>query len=202
MKKNSNQRKLRNYLFVNKAQMTLGISHLILLLLMFGIMIVTILSPLYTVIFQSEDVYVQHMSSEIFLLMLQRSALSFGILLVIIVLHQVFFVHKICGPLVSFKHTLDRLERGDFTRRVYLRRNDFFKAEARQLNEMMGNISALVRDLREHQKRIAAALEKASASGDRTREMDDILAEVSAQARSSDQALSTLKVEAPVASQS
>ena len=197
MQSKNNQRKLRNYLFVNKAQMTLGVSNLMLLLLMFGTVIFTILSPLYTIIFQSPDIYVQHTSSKVFLLMLERGAIAFVFLLVVVLLHQIFFVHKICGPLVSFKHTLDKLHIGDFTRRVHLRRKDFFKQEATQMNEMLENISKLVLAVRDCQNRITADLDRASKADSVSAELDAILTDVSAQVQAASLELSKLKVIEP-----
>jgi methyl-accepting chemotaxis protein len=197
MQSTNNQRKLRNYLFSSKTQMTLGVSNLILLLLMFGTVILTILSPLYTIIFQSSDIYVQHMSSKVFLLMLERSAIAFVFLLFVLALHQIFFVHKICGPLVSFKHTLDKLHVGDFTRRVNLRRKDFFKQEATQVNEMLENVSNLVLALRDHQNRISADLDRASQDTAMSNDLAAILADVSEQVLAANEELSKLNVLEP-----
>jgi methyl-accepting chemotaxis protein len=129
--------------------------------------------------------------------MLERGAIAFVFLLLLVILHQIFFVHRICGPLVSFKHTLDKLHIGDFTRRVHLRSKDFFKQEATQVNEMLDNVSKLVLAVRDHQNRISADLDRASKTTAVSNELAAILSEVSEQVIAANEALSKLKVIEP-----
>ena len=129
MAKQKNQRKLKNFLFVNKAQVAIGVGNLLLLVVMFGVVIMTVLSPLYSDIFRPGDIYLQHLSSDVFLLLIERCAIAFCILFLVIFFYQIFFIHRIFGPLASFKKALDGLCAGDFSRPVTLRRGDFFKQE-------------------------------------------------------------------------
>jgi len=55
--------------------------------------------------------------------------------------HFVIFTHKFCGPLVNIGHTIARVSESDFTRKIYLRRGDFLKNEAKQINVMMEALS-------------------------------------------------------------
>ena len=197
MGKRPKQRKLKNYLFVNKAQIIIGISNLILLLLMAGLMIVAVLSPLYANIFQTSDVYLVNVSSKIFLMVLERLAIVFSILFVLLFLHQSLVVHKICGPLVSFKLTFDKMGVGNFTRKINLRRRDIFQHEAIQVNEALENLSAMVSNLREHHQVITAALDRVPKGVGHTVEMQGILNTIVEQTQAVREELSSIKVIEP-----
>ncbi len=194
MGKQHKQRKLKNYLFVNRAQVIIGMSNLILLLLMAGLMIVAVLAPLYSGIFQSGDIYLQNISSKIFLMLLERLAIVFCILFVLLFLHQSLVVHKICGPIVSFKLTIEKLVAGDFTRKINLRRRDYFQPEAAQVNEVLDNLSAMLTNLRGHQQAIATNLDKVPKETRQTSELQNILKSIAEQNQASIHELSKIKV--------
>ena len=197
MGKRHKQRKLKNYLFVNKAQIIIGVSNLVLLLLMAGLMIFAVLSPLYSEIFQSDDIYLQNVSSKIFLILLERLAIAFSILFVILFLHQSLVVHRICGPLVSFKLTLDQLGGGDFTRKIHLRRRDFFKPEAIQVNEVLDNLSAMLTNLRGYHQAIAADLDSVSKKLEPTPELQNILNNIAKENQAASQELARITIIEP-----
>lgn len=117
MKTKHERRKLKNYLFVNKAQVTIFVSNLILLLLVMGIVVLAVLSPFYSDIFKTEDIYMQNLSSRLFVVLLERCTLAFFILLIPVLIQQVFVIHKICGPFVNFKKMLNRISEGTFPKK-------------------------------------------------------------------------------------
>jgi methyl-accepting chemotaxis protein len=78
------------------------------------------------------------------------------------VLYQVIISHKFCGPLVNFSHTFKKIAQGDFTRKVFLRRNDFLKTEAAQVNDMIDSLSDHIMTLKKDHDRLLSALENAS----------------------------------------
>jgi methyl-accepting chemotaxis protein len=197
MAKRHKQRKLKNYMFVNKAQVIIGISNLIIFLLMAGLMIFAVLSPLYSSIFQSGDVHLQNISSKIFLMLLERLAIVFTILFVILFLNQSLVVHRICGPLVSFKLTLDKIGAGNFTRKINLRRRDLFQQEAAQINELLDNLSAMLSNLRGYHQTIAASLDKVPKETEQKAELQNILNNIAAQNQAASDALSNMKVIEP-----
>jgi methyl-accepting chemotaxis protein len=194
MEKQLKQRKLKNYLFANKAQLIIGISNLVLLLLVVGVVIIAVLSPFYSDIFQSGDLYAQHMSSKIFLMLLERCAMAFVLLLLIVFLYQVLIIHKICGPLVSFKNTIGKINSGDLTSKIHLRPYDFFKQEASLVNETLDTMSALVSNVRKRQQKIIETLPRVPVALGRGDEIEEILATIAEQARGTNDELSKLTV--------
>lgn len=76
MKRKVNQRKLKNYLIVNKTQLKIVLANLILVVLVVAVIIFTILTPFYHDIFLMDDLYSQHYSAKFFLVLFDRSSLG------------------------------------------------------------------------------------------------------------------------------
>ncbi len=112
------------------------IAHLAYLLYVMIALIATILSPYYTDIFKTGDLWAKHFSANMFIVLLERLSITSLFILVISFFHFVIFTHKFCGPLVNIGRTIARISEGDFTRRIYLRKGDFLKNEAKQINAM------------------------------------------------------------------
>ncbi len=117
------------------------VAHLAYLLYVLVAIIATVLSPYYTDIFATGDLWVKHFSANMFIVLLERLALVSLFIVVISFFHFVLFTHKFCGPLVNIGHTIARVSERDFTRKIYLRKGDFLKNEAKQINTMMEALS-------------------------------------------------------------
>ena len=141
MTSNRNHRKFRNFFISKDLQRPMVIAHLAYILLVAVALIATVLSPFYTDIFKTGDLWVKHSSAKIFILLLERLSLAS---LFIVALSSIYFIlvtHKICGPLVNIGKTIARISAKDFTRKIYLRKGDFLKNEATQINAMMEALS-------------------------------------------------------------
>ncbi|RZB38146.1 MAG: hypothetical protein SRB2_00492 [Desulfobacteraceae bacterium Eth-SRB2] len=160
MKRTVNQRKLKNYLIANKTQLKLVLANLILMVLVVAVIIVTILSPFYHDIFLMDDLYSQHYSAKFFLVLLDRFSFAFIAILFLVLIHNVLANHKLCGPLVNFSKTFKKIARGDLTRKVFLRRYDFLKTEAHQINEMIDFLSDHITAIKKDNERLISALEE------------------------------------------
>ena len=141
MKSRANRRKLRNFFIHKDLQRPMIVAHLAYLLYVLVAIIATVLSPYYTDIFATGDLWVKHFSANMFIVLLERLALVSLFIVVISFFHFVLFTHKFCGPLVNIGHTIAKVSESDFTRKIYLRRGDFLKNEAKQINVMMEALS-------------------------------------------------------------
>ena len=141
MKSRANRRKLRNFFIHKDLQRPMIVAHLAYLLYVLVAIIATVLSPYYTDIFATGDLWVKHFSANMFIVLLERLALVSLFIVVISFFHFIIFTHKFCGPLVNIGHTIARVSESDFTRKIYLRRGDFLKNEAKQINAMMEALS-------------------------------------------------------------
>jgi methyl-accepting chemotaxis protein len=162
MKREANRRQLKNYLIVNKFHFKLLIINLIYVLLISAAIIFIVLIPFYRDIFQVNDIYIQHFSAKFFIALLNRSSIALFVLLVFSVLYQVMINHKVCGPLVNFSNTFQKIARGDLTRKIFLRRHDFLKNEAAQVNDMIDSLSERIMVLKKDHERILSTLENVS----------------------------------------
>jgi methyl-accepting chemotaxis protein len=160
MTRTVNQRKLRNYLIANKTQLKIVLANLILVVLVFAVIVFTILSPFYHDIFLMDDLYSRHYSAKFFLVLLDRISLAFIAILVLALIHNVFANHKLCGPLVNFSKTFKKISRGDLTRKVFLRRHDFLKTEAQEVNDMIDSLSDYITTIKKDNDRLLSALEE------------------------------------------
>ncbi len=162
MKQKENRRQLKNYLVVNKFHFKLLVINLIYVLLIFAVMIWIVLVPFYHEIFQVNDIYTQHFSARFFIALLNRSSIALLVLLAFSVLYQVMINHKVCGPLVNFSNTFQKITQGDLTRKIFLRRHDFLKNEAAQVNGMIDSLSERILVLKKDHERILSTLENMS----------------------------------------
>ena len=141
MASNPKRRKLRNFFISKDLQRPMLVAHLAYLLYVMIALIATILSPYYTDIFKTGDLWAKHFSANMFIVLLERLSITSLFILVISFFHFVIFTHKFCGPLVNIGRTIARISEGDFTRRIYLRKGDFLKNEAKQINAMRKALS-------------------------------------------------------------
>jgi methyl-accepting chemotaxis protein len=117
------------------------VAHLAFILLVVVALIATVLSPLYTDIFKTGDLWVKHFSAKMFIVLLERLSIASLFIVVISFFYFILFTHKFCGPLVNMGRTIARISERDFTRKVYLRKGDFLKNEAKQINAMTKALS-------------------------------------------------------------
>ncbi|MBW2490543.1 MAG: methyl-accepting chemotaxis protein [Deltaproteobacteria bacterium] len=162
MRQTANRRRFKNYLIANKIHFRMMIANLILMLLVFAIVIGAVLYPFYCEIFRIGDIYAQHYSARFFVVLLDRLSLSLIAVLLISLLYQIIINHKFCGPLVNFSNTFKKMSQGDLTRKIYLRRYDFLKHEAAQVNAMIDSLSDNIVAVKKDHDLLMAALEDAT----------------------------------------
>jgi methyl-accepting chemotaxis protein len=166
MKTTQNKRKIKSYLMVNINQFKLTLANLGFIVLIF-IVIMTVLSPFYYEIYKGNDLYVHNYSAKIFLTLLERLSFALITILLLAILYQILqvvFTYKLCGPMVNFSKTFDRISQGDLTRKIFIRRHDFLKNEARQINEMMDALSNHIMTIKTANDLLLSALDQLSSS--------------------------------------
>ena len=160
MQAKTHRRKLRNYFINTKIQLRLAVTNLMYFILVVAIVVLTVLIPFYLDSFESLELCRQYLSAKLFIVLLGRLPIVAGALLLIIFIHQIIMSHRLCGPLVNFVHSFKKLSKGDFTRKIYLRRHDYLKDEARYLNEMIDGLSNIIVDLKIENNLLVSSLEK------------------------------------------
>lgn len=158
MNANRNQRSWKNFLIRRDVQLPIIAANMIFLGLVCTVLVVVLLSPLYHDMLKGEDLWVQHVSGNLFLILLHRIALAMLLILILATGHQVLLSHRFCGPLVNFGHTFAKMAEGDFSRKVHLRKNDFLKAEAAQVNAILDRLNNDTAILSENFDHLAATL--------------------------------------------
>lgn len=111
------------------------------------VLVLTVLSPYYYDIFKDNELWVQYLSAKTFVVLLDRLVIALPLIFVISFIHFIVLTHRFCGPLINIKNTIQEVARGNFTRRVFLRKNDFLKEEAATLNHMIDQLSGFFEDL-------------------------------------------------------
>lgn len=138
------------------------LTNLVYTAMIFVLIIFGVLYQFYNDIFQLKDIYSQHYSAKFFIVLLDRLSIALIAVLLISLIYQMIINHKFCGPLVNFRHTFKKISQGDLTRKVFLRRYDFLKNEATQINEMIDSLSAHITTLKKDYGRILSVLENVS----------------------------------------
>lgn len=195
MKRTVNQRKLKNYLIANKSQFKIVLANLILVVLVLAVIVFTILTPFYHDIFLMNDLYSQNYSAKFFLVLIDRLYLAFIAILLLGLIHNVFANHKLCGPLVNFSKTFKKIAQGDLTRKVFLRRYDFLKNEAHQINDMIDSLSNRITTIKTANELLLSALEDVGNTDAEQDTSEHALNMVKKQARFCKEHLSKFKIQ-------
>ena len=175
MRRTANQRRLKNYFVANKIHFKMMLANLALMLMVFAVVIGAVLYPFYHEIFRIEDIYAQHYSAKFFIVLLDRLSIALIAVLLISLIYQMIINHKFCGPLVNFSHTFKKIIQRDFTRKVYLRRHDFLKNEAAQVNDMIDSLSDHIMTIKKDHDLLIKALEEAAAGETTLDEYQNVL---------------------------
>ena len=182
MKPKKSVRKIKNYLIAKDIQLRIVITNFLYLCLIALILVLTVLSPYFYDIFNKEELWVQYLSAKTFLVLLDRLVIALPLIFVISFIHLIVLTHRFCGPMINIKHTLRELARGNFTRKVFLRKHDFLKEEAAILNQMIDHLAGYFEDIREDNTALLAVLEEKLESGPCGEEITACLNEVKANA--------------------
>ncbi len=175
MKPKQNRRQLRNFFITKHLQRPMIIAHLAYITYVAITIIATVLSPFYSDIFQTNDLVVKHFSAKLFIVLLERLSIASLFILVISLFYYVIFTHKFCGPLVNIGHTIEKLSEKDFTRKVFLRKGDFLKKEAEQINAMMKTLSDSIAIIKQENLLLIEDLEVSMQSNGKQTKIDENL---------------------------
>lgn len=157
-------RKIKN-LFINKGlQFRIIITSM---MYMFLVMIITtgvILFPSIYDMFLARDLDVQYKAAQQFIVLARYLMPAMVSLFALFFIHQLFITHRICGPLVNFAVTFDRIAAGDLTRKVFLRKTDYLKDECSKINMMIEGLSDHIRTIRSDHDTMVDVLKEALVS--------------------------------------
>jgi methyl-accepting chemotaxis protein len=149
MKPKKRVRKLKNYLIAKDIQLRLVLTNFLYLCLISLVLVLAVLSPYFYDIFKNDELWIQYVSAKTFLVLLDRLILALPFIFVISFIHFIVLTHRFCGPMINIKNTIQEVARGNFTRKVFLRKNDFLKKEASILNHMIDQLAGHYEDIRE-----------------------------------------------------
>ena len=195
MKRTHNRRQLKNYLIANKIHFKMMLANLALMLLIFIVILGEVLVPFYHEMFKIDDIYAQHYSAKFFIVLLDRISLALFAVLLISLIYQMIINHKFCGPLVNFSHTFKKVAQGDLTRKVYLRRYDFHKNEAAQVNDMIDFLSDHIKTLKKDHEQLLSTINGVSGSQMELSENQNVLEALKKQADICNEHLSVFKID-------
>ncbi len=195
MKPKKNVRKIQNYLIAKDIQFRIVITNFLYLCLISLVLVLVVLSPYFYDIFDKDELWVQYLSANMFLVLLDRLVIAMSLIFVISFIHFIVLTHRFCGPLINIKHTIQEVARGNFTRKVFLRKNDFLKEEAATLNHMIDQLSGQYEDIREDNTVLLAMIEEKLDENNDGVEINPILNEVKANAVHTRDILDKVKID-------
>ena len=172
MKSNVNHRKFRNFFISKEIQRPIAVVHLGYNILVAAVLIATVLSPFYTGIFTGDDLVAKHFSAKMFIVLLERLSIAAIVIMIISFFHFIIFTHKFCGPLVNIGRAIARISERDFTRKICLRKGDFLKPEAQQINDMMRVLSNSVEIIKKENSLLLDDLEESIQTYGKQTEID------------------------------
>ena len=162
MSKKHNKRNWKNLLINNKIQFRIVLINLICMFLVVGInTAVMFSSSICNIYYEGNDGLLKII--DMYTLSSEVLTFSLAAIFILAVISQVLLTHKICGPLVNFTNSFQRISRGDLTRPIKLRSGDLLSEESKQFNAMLSDLSGHIGDLRQDNRILFAILKELSA---------------------------------------
>jgi methyl-accepting chemotaxis protein len=151
MSENSQSYKRRQYFIKREFQFKFILKFFILILV--GAVISTGLLLLFsqgtlTTSFQHSRILVKDTSLAIFPAVIYTNLITLGLIATATIIVLLFLSHKIAGPLFRFEKEIKRIEKGDFTTQIRLRRKDQIIDVAETLNTMVTSLNGKISDIK------------------------------------------------------
>jgi methyl-accepting chemotaxis protein len=170
-----NRRKLRNFI-VNKKQLAVVVISSVYFFLALMAVLTFTTAPVYSDIFQSDELTVQRESAKIFILLSEKLVIALSAIFIFTIIPLIWVTHRFFGPLINFAHIFKRVSQGDLTAQAHLRRGDLLKSEARLVNEMIQSLLQTISQIKNQNHRLVIALnEMVEDRRVRNRPDDDLL---------------------------
>jgi methyl-accepting chemotaxis protein len=163
MRKKHNNRDWKNLLIKPKIQFRIVLINLICMFLVVGInTAVMFSSSICNIYYEGADGLLKFI--DMYTLSSEVLTFSLAAIFILAIISQVLLTHKICGPLVNFSNSFQRMSQGDLTRPIKLRSGDLLSEESKQFNTMLSNLSGHIGDLRQDNRILFAILKELSAN--------------------------------------
>lgn len=98
---------------------------------------------------QAEDVIERAAAMEAFSFMTQHFPLPFLAAAALIILHSLYFSHRIFGPVVQLRRVREKVELGDFSQRVQMRKKDILRDVEYNLNGVLETCEERIKSIRQ-----------------------------------------------------
>jgi methyl-accepting chemotaxis protein len=157
--RNEYKRSFRNYLVDTDLQLHLIRQSLIYVLAILFVMVSILLYPLIRDMMFSNDLDREYRAAQTFLILVQWLIPAIVIMIVLFMGRLIVMTHRICGPLLNFTRTFNKLAEGDLTRKVYLRKHDYLKVECDKINEMIDGIVGIISHLMVNNEKLKVTLQ-------------------------------------------
>lgn len=153
---------MRNLLIRKEIQLTFVLLNLLFMAVAASVIILVILPPIYESFQSSANAPAQNALAKLFILIMDRLIVALGAILVLSVIYTLIVTHRFCGPLENFCKTFQKISQGDLSRKVFLRRNDFLKYEAKQVNDMIDSLCLRLDTIKQQHQTIKSKVEELS----------------------------------------
>jgi methyl-accepting chemotaxis protein len=153
------KRNVRNFLTDKDLQLHLLAQSLIYSIVVVIVAVGIVLYPLIRDMIQHQDMDRQYHAAQALIALAKWLVPAVIIVLVLFMGHMIVVTHRICGPLINFTHTFNKLAEGDLTRKVHLRTHDYLKSECERINHMIEGISGIINRLMTDHQRLMVTLE-------------------------------------------
>jgi methyl-accepting chemotaxis protein len=185
---------LRNLLIRKEIQLGIVLLNIVLMVVAASVIILVVLTPVFDDLQLSDNLVAQSVSARLFILIADRLIFAVGAVLVLGVIYTLILTHRFCGPLENFSHTFQKMSQGDLTRKVFLRRNDFLKREAGQVNDMIDRLSVRLNSVRQQHQILKSKVAELAASNPPATDARKVFSELTGAVEACIQALADMKL--------
>jgi len=194
------RRKLKNYLIRKDIQLKFICINLLFMFLITFVTIFVILFPLIALMYQTDNLETQYQAAKSFVVIFKDLPIALGLVFILFLMQQLLTTHQLCGPLVNFAETFEKIAEGDLTRKVKLRRYDLLNEEKQHINEMIDTLTRTIGSIKEEHHKLLSVLNEVkietTGSGEQQKSREALKAAVK-QAQIVNEHLSAFKLSNP-----
>lgn len=153
------KRKLQNYLINRDFQLPLIIMTFLYTFLIVIITEIIIFIPSIKGMF-AEDLATQYRSAQIFIESFSFIVPGIIVILFVFIIYQIWFTHRICGPIIPFTRALERASERKLNVKIQLRKHDFLKSVAKIFNNTFNTFRNDIVEIKRYNEKTGNLLEK------------------------------------------
>jgi methyl-accepting chemotaxis protein len=155
-----NKRSIKNFIIIKDFQFKILLYNFFYLLLGCIATSIIILVPDILSMAMNSNPEAQFIAAESFIALTSRLLPGMCFIIILSCIHMTIITHRVCGPVIHITNVIASFRKGNFDSQIVLRKNDYIKNTAKELNALGEKLSGFVSATRTDLGQMDVLLEK------------------------------------------